>query len=342
MVGDEVTANSLLFRDHADRVRFLKQLAERREQHRIRLFLFACMTNHFHLVFETPLANCSQFMQSLTTAYTVYYNLRHHRHGHVLDGRFKAKMVEGDAYLLTLSRYVHLNPVRVGTLRERPLAEQITALRSYPWSSYPSYIGHRPPLDFVDYGPLLSQMEGPRLQWSRRYRAFVENGLVAPDREIQAALRCSPHCIGGDAFRTWVDDLYAQRLARHTRPEDVSFRQMTPPLPAETVLQTLTQAFKADAADFKRRQHDSPLRAIAAHFLVRYAGLSQRAAGDFLHIGSGSAVNNQLQRWNDRMLQDPRLSRLIGKARERLEAATPRRPAGSDKQPGSGSRWRKV
>jgi len=49
MVGDEVTANSLLFRDHADRVRFLKQLAERREQHRIRLFLFACMTNHCRL-----------------------------------------------------------------------------------------------------------------------------------------------------------------------------------------------------------------------------------------------------------------------------------------------------
>jgi putative transposase len=54
------------------------------------------MTNHFHLVFETPEANCSKFMQSLSTAYTVYYNLRHNRHGHLFDGRYKAKLVEGD------------------------------------------------------------------------------------------------------------------------------------------------------------------------------------------------------------------------------------------------------
>ena len=75
------------------------------EQFNIRLYLFVCMTNHFHLVIETPEANCSKFMQSLTTAYTVYYNLRHSRHGHVFDGRYKAKLVEGDDYLLALSRY---------------------------------------------------------------------------------------------------------------------------------------------------------------------------------------------------------------------------------------------
>lgn len=60
------------------------------EQHRFRLYLFVLMANHFHLVVETPEANCSKFMQSLSTAYTVYYNLRHGRHGHLLDGRFKA------------------------------------------------------------------------------------------------------------------------------------------------------------------------------------------------------------------------------------------------------------
>ena len=83
-----------------DHERFLERLAERVEQYNIRLYLFVCMTNHFHLVFETPEANCSKFMQSLSTAYTVYYNLRHGRHGHLLDGRYKAKLVEGDDYLL--------------------------------------------------------------------------------------------------------------------------------------------------------------------------------------------------------------------------------------------------
>ena len=60
------------------------------------------MNNHFHLVFETPDGNCSKFMHSLSTSYTVYYNFRHNRHGHLFDGRYKSKLVDGDEYLLAL------------------------------------------------------------------------------------------------------------------------------------------------------------------------------------------------------------------------------------------------
>ena len=81
MVGSWRTEKTYLFKDDADRERFLDQLAERIEQYNIRLYLFVCMTNHFHLVFETPEGNCSKFMQSLSTAYTVYYNLRRSHHG---------------------------------------------------------------------------------------------------------------------------------------------------------------------------------------------------------------------------------------------------------------------
>jgi REP element-mobilizing transposase RayT len=84
MLGESRGEISRLFRDDRDRGRFLKQLAERVEEYGIRLYLFVLMTNHFHLVFETPSANCSAFMQSLCTAYTVYFNLRHGRHGHLL------------------------------------------------------------------------------------------------------------------------------------------------------------------------------------------------------------------------------------------------------------------
>ena len=137
MVGDWRTEKTFLFRDDADHGRFLERLAERVEQYNIRLYLFVCMTNHFHLVFETPEANCSKFMQSLSTAYTVYYNLRHGRHGHLLDGRFKAKLVEGDDYLLSLSRYVHLNPVQVSSQKRQAIEERIKMLRAHRWSSYP-------------------------------------------------------------------------------------------------------------------------------------------------------------------------------------------------------------
>jgi putative transposase len=93
MVGSWQTDKTFLFKDDADHERFVDRLGARVEQFNIRLYLFVCMTNHFHLVFEMPEANCSKFMQSLSTAYTVYYNLQHNRHGHLFDGRYKAFLI---------------------------------------------------------------------------------------------------------------------------------------------------------------------------------------------------------------------------------------------------------
>ena len=89
MLGD---ARSRLFIDDADYERYILRLSERVEQYNIRLYMFTCMRNHLHLVFETPEGNLSKFMQSLSTAYTVYYNLRRNRYGHLFDGRGFKKM----------------------------------------------------------------------------------------------------------------------------------------------------------------------------------------------------------------------------------------------------------
>ena len=92
-----------LFDDEDDRERFMDRLGVYAEECRIRLYMFCLMTNHVHLLLETPEANLSVFMQKLQTAYTIYYNLRHDRTGHLVQGRFGAKLVEGNEYLLMLS-----------------------------------------------------------------------------------------------------------------------------------------------------------------------------------------------------------------------------------------------
>lgn len=319
MVGDWRTEKTLLFKDDADHERFLDRLAERVEQFNIRLYLFVCMTNHFHLVFETPEANCSKFMQSLSTAYTVYYNLRHGRHGHLLDGRFKAKLVEGDDYLLSLSRYVHLNPVQVSSQKCKPIEERIKILRAHRWSSYPSYIGRRKALDFVEYGPLLAEMHGKRREWSKRYCEFVESGLAESDEDFKVALKESPRSIGSDGFRAWIDELYQKRLGQHTRPEDASFRHISEPLSADDVLAILGEVFDVEVDEFKRRRHSSPLRGIAARYLIRYAGKSQRDVADYLAIGTGAAVGNQLKRLPEKLAKDRRLRRQVKQVEERLK-----------------------
>ena len=241
MIGDARLERSRLFTEDAERERFLERLGERVEEYNVRLYLFVLMTNHFHLVFETPESNCSKFMQSLLTSYTVYYNLRHGRHGHLLDGRFKAKVVEGDDYLLALTRYVHLNPVMAGVIKDRPIKERIEYLRQYKWSTYPSYTGKRKAYDFVTYGPVLAEMSGKRRQWPAKYRAFVESGLAETDDEFDAVLQASPRSIGGDSFRAWVDEIYEKLAAGHGAKEDIAFRHITEPMDGGAVLEIVAR-----------------------------------------------------------------------------------------------------
>jgi len=327
MIGDYRLDQSLLFVDDRDRMRFLDRLSERVGDFSIRLYLFVLMANHFHLVFETPEANCSKFMHALSTAYTVYYNLRHGRHGHVLDGRFKGKLVEGDDYLLSLSRYVHLNPVKIAQERSKPIGERIKLLRSYKWSSYPSYIGRRKRFDYVEYAPLLAEMGGPRNEWPKSYRRFVESGLAETDEDFICAMRESPRSIGSDGFRAWVDELHEKAARERVVPEDVSFRHITEPLSPDVILQTAAQLLSVDVGAFNIRRRNSPLRAVAASMLIRFGGLTQREVAACLGMGTGGAVSAQVRRLPELIRSNRRLKRdvaAIGAALEELRAARQR------------------
>ena len=92
------------------------------------------MNNHYHLLMETPGGNLSEIMRHINGAYTTYFNVKRDRSGHLMQGRYKAILVEADAYAKELSRYIHLNPVRAGA---------ITRPQDYPWSSYQHYSGDK-------------------------------------------------------------------------------------------------------------------------------------------------------------------------------------------------------
>ena len=129
-----------IFVEDTNRERFLWRLAESKEQYGVRVYLYCLMDNHFHLLVETPRANISRFMQSLLTGYTVYFNLRQRHSGHLMQGRYGAQLVEGDAYLHRLSRYIHLNPVHTREAKGWTVGQKRQWLRAYRWSSYRGYI----------------------------------------------------------------------------------------------------------------------------------------------------------------------------------------------------------
>jgi putative transposase len=99
-----------IFRDDHDRERFLETLEETRQRFGVVIHVFCLMQNHYHLLLQTPRANLSAAAGWLQTTYTVRFNRRHRRSGHLFQGRFKAHLIEEDSYVQTLVKYIHLNP----------------------------------------------------------------------------------------------------------------------------------------------------------------------------------------------------------------------------------------
>jgi putative transposase len=322
LVGSWRDERLRLFRDDRDYGRFLEKLGRAVEEAEVRLYLFCLMGNHFHLVLETPKGNLSRMMQKVSTAYSVYFNRRHQRHGHLLDGRYKAKVVEGDDYLLRLSRYVHLNPVHTGGWKARPLPERLEHLRGYRWSSYLDYVGsgkeRRWP--FLDQGPVLAQVGGRGRDRRERYREFVESGLAEDDAEMREMMSESPLGIGGEAFQQSLWGLHQRMAAERQTVEDVSYRRVAKGLEAEAVLQTVADVLGVEVTSFGQRQRGSPLRAVAVRFLLRDSGLTQREIADLLGMGTGAAVCLQAKRYDIWLGQDRRLSRKAAEIERRLDA----------------------
>jgi REP element-mobilizing transposase RayT len=130
-----------IFRDDRDRRRFLETLAEMVERFGVRVQAYCLMPNHYHLLLETPRGNLSQALGWLQVTYTVRFNRRHRRSGHLFQGRFKAQLIEADEYAQRLVEYVHLNPVRPRQRNERLAPERAEELDRYCWSSHRAYAG---------------------------------------------------------------------------------------------------------------------------------------------------------------------------------------------------------
>jgi putative transposase len=316
-------ARADIFRDAKDRRILYGRLAESVPEHGVRLYLFCLMSNHFHLVLETPRGNLGRFMQAVLTGYAVCYNLRHRRHGHLTQGRYGARLVAGDDYLLRLSRYVHVNPVKVRGQVERPLAQREAYLRDHEWSSYRSYIGLAPRLAWVDYAPMLALAGGREGERPERYRAFVEVGVAEEDEGFRQAMSLSPHGIGDEAFRESVDAHYAALVSERRHPEDVAFRKEVVTRPtAAAVIAAVASAAGTTPEGLKTRRRNWVWKGIAARLLVMRAGLTRRDAARWLGLHAGSAVGYQIEQAARKLDADTQLARRVA----RLEMAWSRRP----------------
>lgn len=306
----------LIFRDNADRQRFLERLGQSQELYSVRLYLACLMPNHLHLLMETPRANLSSFMARLMTAYTVYYNLRHHRVGHLTQGRYKAQIVEGNEYLLKLSRYIHLNPVSGRRWVDVSVEDRRKELRAYRWSTYRSYAGLERDWGFIDYGPLRTLVEN---ELGADYAAYVETGLASDDQEFAKLYRQAQLSMGSESFSGRVTEAHAEAVRSVGRPEDAALRRTAAWRSVEETMKVVAAVLGVSEANLKERRRGSLARTAAAWALVKHGGLTQRAAAAALGMNTGGAVSHQLKKWESIARQDPRWQEVITMLADRLE-----------------------
>jgi putative transposase len=157
--------------DDRDRSQFLSLLAHVVDRYGWLCHAYCLMDNHYHLLLETPQPNLSLGMRQLNGRYTQAYNRQHERVGHLFQGRFTAILVEKEAHLLELCRYVVLNPMR---------AQMVTHPRRWAWSSYRATVGETNASEWLTTDRVLSQF-GQRVGPAReRYRTFVADGRGGP------------------------------------------------------------------------------------------------------------------------------------------------------------------
>ncbi len=279
-----------IFFEPADRHFFYDLLDAGTERFGYRVHGFCLMTNHLHLVLQAGEAPLARPMQNLAFRYARRINRRRHRLGHLFQGRYKALLVDADAYLLTLVRYVHLNPVRAGLA---------AAVDDYPWSGHRAYLGLET-LPWLTTDWVLGQF-GRRLATARTaYGAFVAEG--------EGQGRDEAFHLGPDDSRVLGDDDFLARI------QDLG-REVPPaaPPPLEAIVPRVAAHYGISAAELvgpSRGRVASEARGMVA-LIARDSGTATVSAVAERFGRDPTTMSRVLGRIEDRLAGDARLAKAL-------------------------------
>lgn len=264
--GDQREA--IYFAD-ADRRAWLDLLGAVCERYAWRCHAWCQMTNHYHLLIETPEGNLARGMRQLNGVYTQMINRGYRRVGHLFQGRYQAILVEKEAYLLEVSRYVVLNPVR---------ARMVDNANEWPWSSYKSMVSHALCAAWLERDWLLGQFGTTRRAAIAAYADFVRAGVG--QESVWSDLRGQLY-LGSESFMTDLQNRSADSDLREVPRQ----QRRAPPMPLSAFSNGVYPRREAMARAYLSGGYSQ--REVADHFGVHYATVS-RAAKRFQEAAVGS------------------------------------------------------
>lgn len=246
-----------IFLDDADRMAWLKIFSQTCKRFNWVCHAWCLMDNHYHIVVETIEGNLAQGMRQLNGVYTQTFNRTHKRVGHVFQGRYKAIIVEKDGYLLELARYVVLNPLRAGMVKD---------IADWQWSSYAAMLGTQPAPEWLQTDWILGQFSPQHRRAINLYIDFVRAGVGLPSVWKQLSGQVF---LGTDRFLKRMQAM-SDKTAIGEIPR-VQRRPVAKPLDYYQSKHRDTKTAMATAY----ATGDYTLQAIADHFGVHYATVSR-------------------------------------------------------------------
>jgi REP-associated tyrosine transposase len=287
-------ARQRIFASERDQVEFVKLVEASSERFEVAVLAFVLMGNHFHLLAQTRRANLSRWMHWLMVSYTVYFNWRHGRSGHLFQGRYKSFLVEDGEYLLGLSRYLHLNPVRGAVLGAGTPAQRRGRLRAYRWSSYRGYAGLEKPFGFVEEELVLGELQASTARERVRYRRFVEEGLV---REIENPFEAVQWqaVLGSESFARKTQDRI-QSMARHGREVTAVRRGTKRVLPLQVIRMVAQRYAVPESRLLERGGYGLEARNVAMALVWERCALTLREIGQLFGGIDYAAIAQRIRR----------------------------------------------
>jgi len=256
-----------IVRDKRDRERWTSYLERVVLRHRVVLYAYVLMDNHYHLFFRLQGPGLSRAIQTLNGAYTNYFNIRYKRMGHLFQGRFKSILIETEGHYLEVSRYIHMNPFRAG---------MVDRLSAYPWSSYPGYIRRSKAVDWLDYETILSEFRGSRRGVRKAYREFVEGrgatGTISPfDALVHGFL------LGGGEFISTMKERFK---GYDPDPAIPDLGKVIPRPSVALITEVVSSTFQCEKEDLVcRSRHNNDARKVGIYLARELGGKSLREIG---------------------------------------------------------------
>jgi REP element-mobilizing transposase RayT len=306
-----------IFRHDPDRRHFLEVLAGMTERFRVRLHCFVLMDNHYHLVLELTEPNLSRAVQWLNVSYSVWFNRRHGRSGHLFQGRFQSVTVSRDEWALALSCYVHLNPVRIKTLGlgkgaraaqrvglspapdAAEVRERLRRLRAYRWSSYRSYLGLGRAPAWLECETVLALGGGAKGQQRRRYLEYVETAVregleKSPWEAVQEQV-----VLGGAEFLAGL-----RKQVRGDAQEQRGARRLARSRPRLEEVIAAVERVKGEPWDEFRERHGDRGRDLVLYLGRRVCGLKLLALAEAVGLRNYAVVATNAKRYEQRLPSD--------------------------------------